>query len=417
MADIAQANQQALKKLLEARPFWIDIQPAIECVPGMKKNLILHSGPPVTWERMCNPQRGAVIGALIYEGMAKNPEEAEELAASGEIEFDPCHHHDTVGPMAGIVCASMPMIITENEVTGQKAYQSLNEGIGKVLRMGAYDDEVIERLKWMERVLGPVYQKAIRKAGRIDLKNIIAQAIQMGDELHNRSRAASYILFTKTAPYILETLDQSKLSETIDALKFMETNIHTFLGFAMTSAKVSLMAAENVEGSSMVTVMARNGTDWGIQVSGLGKEWFTSQSPIPEVLLFPGFTKEDVGRDIGDSAIMETYGVGGCALAASPAIVQFVGGTYDLAVQKTNDMYEITLGENNVYQIPSFNFRGTPTGIDIIQVVKKNLPPFIDTGVTHKDAGVGQVGAGLCDAPMEVFTKAVVAFSKKYGKK
>ncbi len=417
MADIAQANQQALKKLLEARPFWIDIQPAIECVPGMKKNLILHSGPPVTWERMCNPQRGAVIGALIYEGMAQNPEEAEELAASGEIEFDPCHHHDTVGPMAGIVCASMPMIITENEVTGQKAYQSLNEGIGKVLRMGAYDNEVIERLKWMERVLGPVYQKAIRKAGRMDLKNIIAQAIQMGDELHNRSRAASYILFTKTAPYILETLDQSKLSETIDALKFMEANIHTFLGFAMTSAKVSLMAAENIEGSSMVTVMARNGTDWGIQVSGLGKEWFTSQSPIPEVLLFPGFNKEDVGRDIGDSAIMETYGIGGCALAASPAIVQFVGGTYDLAVRKTNDMYEITLGENNVYQIPSFNFRGTPTGIDIVKVVKKNLPPFIDTGVTHKDAGVGQVGAGLCDAPMEVFKKAVVAFSKKYGKK
>jgi len=416
MVDIAKANEEALKKLLEARPFWVDIQPAIECVPGMKKNLILHAGPPVTWERMCGPQRGATIGALIYEGMAKNPEEAEELAASGEIEFDPCHHHDTVGPMAGIVCPSMPMIVTENEVTGQRAFNSLNEGIGKVLRMGAYDQEVIDRLKWMERVLGPVLQKAIRKAGKIDLKNIMAQAIQMGDELHNRSRAASYILFTKSAPYILETLDQNKLSDTIEALKFQEANIHSFLGFAMSSAKVSLMAAENVEGSSMVTVMARNGTDWGIQVSGLGKQWFTCQSPIPEVLLFPGFTKDDVGRDIGDSAIMETYGIGGCALAASPAIVLFVGGTYDLAVSKTMDMYEISLGENNVYQIPSLNFRGSPTGIDILKVAKKNLPPFIDTGVAHKDAGVGQVGAGLCDAPMDVFKKAVMAFSEKYAK-
>lgn len=416
MADIAKANEQALKQLLEARPFWVDIQPAIDCVPGMKKNMILHSGPPCTWDRMSGPVRGGVMGALVYEGLARNAEEAAELAASGDIEFDPCHHHNTVGPMAGIVCPSMPMIVTENEVTGQKAFNSLNEGIGKVLRMGAYDDEVIERLKWMERVLGPVYQKAIRKAGRIDLKNIMAQAIQMGDELHNRSRAASYILFTKTAPYILETLDQQKLPETTEALKFMEANIHTFLGFAMSSAKVSLMAAENVEGSSMVTVMARNGTDWGIQVSGLGKQWFTCQSPVPEVLLFPGFSKEDVGRDIGDSAIMETYGIGGCALAAAPAIVQFVGGTYDLAVSKTMDMYEISLGENNIYQIPSMNFRGTPTGIDILQVVKKNLPPFIDTGVAHKDPGVGQVGAGLCDAPMEVFKKAVVAFSEKYGK-
>ncbi len=416
MADIAKANEQALKQLLEARPFWVDIQPAIDCVPGMKKNMILHSGPPCTWDRMSGPVRGGVMGALVYEGLAKNAEEAAELAASGDIEFDPCHHHDTVGPMAGIVCPSMPMIVTENEVTGQKAFNSLNEGIGKVLRMGAYDDEVIERLKWMEKVLGPVYQKAIRKAGRMDLKNIMAQAIQMGDELHNRSRAASYILFTKTAPYILETLDQQKLSETIEALKFMEANIHTFLGFAMSSAKVSLMAAENVEGSSMVTVMARNGTDWGIQLSGMGRQWFTCQSPVPEVLLFPGFTKEDVGRDIGDSAIMETYGIGGCALAAAPAIVQFVGGTYDLAVSKTMDMYEISLGENNIYQIPSMNFRGTPTGIDALQVIKKNLPPFIDTGVAHKDPGIGQVGAGLCDAPMEVFKKAVVAFSEKYAK-
>lgn len=415
MADIAKANEKALKALLEARPFWVDIQPAIECVPGMKKNLILHAGPPVAWERMCGPQRGAVMGALIYEGMAKTPEEAEKLAASGEIEFDPCHHHDTVGPMAGIVCASMPMIVTENETAGNRAYNSLNEGIGKVLRMGAYSEDVIERLKWMERVLGPVLRKAIRKAGKIDLKNIMAQAIQMGDELHNRSRAASYILFAKTAPYIMETLDQKNLSGTIEALKFQEANIHSFLGFAMSSGKASLDAAHNVEGSTLVTTMARNGTDWGIRVSGLGDEWFTCESPIPDVLLFPGFTKEDVGRDIGDSAVMETYGIGGCALAAAPAIVQFVGGTNKLAIEKTLDMYEITMAENNVYQIPSLDFRGSPTGIDIRKVIEKNLPPFIDTGVAHKDPGVGQVGAGLCDAPMEVFKKAIKAFAAKYA--
>ncbi len=416
MADIVKANEQALKNLLEARPFWVDIQPAIECVPGMKKNMILHAGPPCTWDRMSGPVRGGVIGALIYEGLAKNIEEAEELAASGDIEFDPCHHHDTVGPMAGIVCPSMPMIVTENETKGNRAYNSLNEGIGKVLRMGAYDQEVIDRLKWMERVLGPVLQKAIRKAGKIDLKNIMAQAIQMGDELHNRSRAASYILFSKITPYILETMDTKDLSDTIEALKFQEANIHSFLGFAMSSAKASLEAAHNIEGSSLVTVMARNGTDWGIQISGLGRQWFTCQSPVPEVLLFPGFKKEDVGRDIGDSSILETYGVGGCAIASAPAIVLFVGGTYDLAVSKTLDMYEITLGENNIYQIPSLNFRGTPTGLDLLQIMKKNLPPFIDTGVAHKDPGVGQVGAGLCDAPIEVFKKAVLAFSKKYAK-
>ncbi len=413
MVDIEKANEKALKILLEAKPMWVDMGKAIDVIPGMKKNLILHAGPPITWDRMCGPQRGAVIGALIYEGLAKTPEEAEKLAASGEIEFSPCHHHNTVGPMAGIVSASMPVIITENEAHGNRAYQTLNEGIGKVLRMGAYSPDVIERLKWLENVMFPVWQRAIRKIGKLDLKNIIAQALHMVDELHNRSRAASYVLFAKIAGAMAETMKDHH--ETNEVMKFMEENIHTFLGFAMTSAKVSLDPAKNIEGSTMVTVMARNGTDFGIQVSGLGDQWFTAPAPVPDVLLFPGFTKDDVNPDIGDSAIMETAGLGGFAIAAAPAIIQFVGGTVKESVERTLAMYEITIGENNVYQIPFLDFRGTPTGIDVVKVVEKGIPPFIDTGVAHKKPGVGQVGAGLVDAPMEVFEKALEAFAEKYG--
>jgi len=412
MVDIEKANEEALKRVLNARPVWIDVEKAIDVIPRMKKNLILHAGPAVTWDRMSGSQRGAVMGALMYEGLAKSPEEAEKLAASGEIEFDPCHHHHTVGPMAGIVSASMPVVVVENETFGNRAFNTLNEGIGKVLRMGAYSPDVIERLKWMENVMLPVLSKAIKKAGKMELKPIIAEALTMGDELHNRSRAASYLLFAKITPYLLQTIEDVK--NTNDVINFMQANIHTFLPFVMASCKASLDPARNIEGSTLVTVMSRNGTDWGIQVSGLGDEWFIAESPIPDVLLFPGFKKEDVGRDIGDSSIMETAGLGGLAIAAAPAIIKFVGGNVKLAVSKNLAMYEITIGENNVYQIPYFDFRGTPTGIDIRKVVEKNLAPFIDTGVAHKDPGVGQVGAGLLDAPMEVFKKAVVAFAKKY---
>lgn len=415
MVDIEKANQEALKRVLDAQPVWVDVQKAIDVIPGMKKNMLLHAGPPVTWERMSGPQKGAVMGALVYEGLAKTPEEAAELAASGEIIFEPNHHHHAVGPMAGIISPSMPVVVIENETFGNKAYCNLNEGIGKVLRMGAYSPDVIERLKWMEEVELPVLQKAIRKAGKMEMKPIMAEALTMGDELHNRSRAASYLLFAKITPYLLQTMDDIK--KTNDVIDFMFANIHTFLPFVMASCKASLEPAENIEGSSMVTVMARNGTDWGIRVSGLGDEWFTAPSPVPDVLLFPGFKKEDVGRDIGDSAIMETNGLGGMAIAAAPAIIKFVGGTVKLAVNKNREMYEITVGENNAYKIPYFDFRGTPTGVDILKVVQKNIPPFLDTGVAHKDPGVGQVGAGLVDAPMECFKKAVVAFSKKYGSK
>lgn len=412
--NIEKANKEALNRLLSAKTRLVGMGKAVDVVPGMKKNTILHAGPPITWDRMCGPQKGAVIGALIYEGIAKDESEAEIIASSNEIEFSPCHHHATVGPMAGIVSPSMPVYIVENEAFGNKAYATINEGLGKVLRMGAYSPDVIDRLKWMEEELFPVLDRAIRYLGSIDLKNIVAQALHMGDEVHNRNRGATSLFFRIIAPAIVRTTEDSIVIERV--LRFIDANDHTFLNLSMASAKASLDPARNIEGSTMVVTMSRNGTDFGIQVAGLGDEWFTTPAEVPpNALYFAGFTKEDANPDIGDSSITETAGLGGFAIGAAPAIVQFTGGSPQEAIDRTLAMYEITIGENNMYQIPYLNFRGTPTGIDIRQVVEKGILPFIDTGIAHKKPGIGQVGAGLVDAPMEVFKKALIAFSKKYS--
>lgn len=412
--NIEKANKEALNRLLSAKTRLVGMGKAVDVVPGMKKNTILHAGPPITWDRMCGPQKGAVIGALIYEGIAKDESEAEIIASSNEIEFSPCHHHATVGPMAGIVSPSMPVYIVENEAFGNRAYATINEGLGKVLRMGAYSPDVIDRLKWMEEELFPVLDRAIRYLGSIDLKNIVAQALHMGDEVHNRNRGATSLFFRIIAPAIVRTTEDSIVIERV--LRFIDANDHTFLNLSMASAKASLDPARNIEGSTMVVTMSRNGTDFGIQVAGLGDEWFTTPAEVPpNALYFAGFTKEDANPDIGDSSITETAGLGGFAIGAAPAIVQFTGGSPQEAIDRTLAMYEITIGENNMYQIPYLNFRGTPTGIDIRQVVEKGILPFIDTGIAHKKPGIGQVGAGLVDAPMEVFKKALIAFSKKYS--
>ena len=412
--SINEANQKALNKILKSKPNLIGMDLAINVIPGMKKNLILHSGPPINWERMSGPTRGAVIGALIYEGMANTPEEAEKLAASGEIEYAPCHEHDTVGPMAGIVSASMPVFIVNNDAFGNKAYCTQNEGLGKVLRYGAYSEEVINRLKWMDAVMYPILKKAIESLVKIDLKNMIAQALHMGDEVHNRNRAGTSLFYRAIAPAIIKTSDNRQ--DMADVLDFINGNDHFFLNLSMPAGKATMDAARDIPNSSVVIALSRNGTDFGVRLAGTGNKWFTGPAPLPDALFFPGFTKEDANPDIGDSAIMETVGLGGFAIAASPAIVQFVGGTAKDAVNYTLAMYEISVGENNIYQIPYLNFRGTPTGIDVRKVISKNLTPFIDTGVAHKDPGVGQVGAGVLSAPIEPFKKAIAGLAEELEK-
>jgi hypothetical protein len=408
---IEKANAEAVERLLSAQPKLIGIGIAADTVPGMTKKTVLHAGPPITWDRMSGPLRGAVVGGLIYEGLAADEAEAEKLAASGEITFDSCHHHDAVGPMAGVMTASMPVWIIRNDAFGNLAYCTLNEGLGKVLRFGAFGPEVIERLKWMESVLGPVLKDALELTGPIDLKAMIAQVVQMGDEGHNRNKAGTSLFIREIAPYVVMTKhsDQDK----IDVLKFMHSNDHFFLNLTMPAAKSALDPAGGIPYSTMVFCQARNGTDFGIKVSGLGDRWFTAPAEYIDGLYFPGYSIDDANPDIGDSVITETSGIGGFAMATAPALVQFVGGTPQDAINYTTSMYEITLAENNAYKMPIMNFRGTPTGIDIRKVIETQIRPIINTGIAHRKAGIGQVGAGLVHPPMKCYEDALEAFVAK----
>ncbi|MCT9929433.1 DUF1116 domain-containing protein [Planotetraspora sp. A-T 1434] len=401
-----QANDVAVGRLLSARPHLIGVRPARD-VLGLEPGTFFHAGPPITWERASGPMRGALIGAMLFEGLAASPEEAEHRLSSGGTTLDPCHHHRTVGPMAGVVSPSMWMLEVADAEHGGTAYCSLNEGLGKVLRYGAYGPEVIDRLRWMGEVLGPVLQAALERSGPLDLRSLIAQALQMGDELHNRNRAATSLLVREIAPAIVDAAPE----RAAEVLRFINGNDHFFLNAGMAAAKVSADAARNVPGSSLVVAMARNGTDFGIQVSGLGNRWFTGPAGVPDGLYLGAYGPDDANPDIGDSTITETSGLGGFAMAAAPAIVRFVGGDVSDAVAATTSMYEITLAEHPAYQIPGLGFRGTPVGIDITLVARTGVLPVVNTGIAGRVAGTGQVGAGLVSPPADAFTAALEALA------
>jgi hypothetical protein len=411
--DIEQANKKVVEAFMEARPVVTTMARALDVVPGMHENMILHAGPPITWETASGPVKGAMMGALIFEGKAKTPEEAEKMLASGKIEFAPCNDHRCSGPMAGIISPSQLVYVVENQTHKIKCFGNMSEGRGKVLRMGAYSQEVLDKLKWMETVLGPTLKAAIEAIGGVDIRALIAKSLHMGDDGHNREDAASILYTTQLAPYIAKTARDTQTA--FDVIKFLGDNPLSILNPIMASCRSMTAAGENVEGSTIVTVMSRNGTDWGIKVSGLGDQWFTAPSPYVKSLYFPGFTEADACRDIGDSVITETAGIGGFAMAAAPALVTFIGGSPQDAIRTTMDMYEITYGESKMFTIPYLDFRGTPTGVDIRKVVEKGITPRVNTGVAHKDPGIGQVGAGVVSAPMSVFEDALVAFAQKYN--
>ena len=405
--DTAAANRDAVSRMVEVEPHLVAIRTARDVIPGLTERTFLHAGPPLEWADCSGPMRGALIGAMLYEGLAATPDEAAALGP--ELELSPCHHHRAVGPMAGVISPSMPVQVVEDAAGTGVAYATLNEGLGKVLRYGAFSPDVVERLRWIEAVLAPVLGAALARSGPIDLRSIVAQALQMGDDGHNRNRAATSLLLRSLGPALIDGDDAADRRAAV--FRFIEANDHFMLNLVMAAAKVGADAASGVANSSLVTTMARNGTEFGIRLAGTGDAWHTAPAPVVDGLYLGAFTAADANPDIGDSAITETVGLGGFAMAASPAIVGFVGGSAIGAVQRTLAMYEITLTEHPDFRIPILESRGTPTGIDAMRVVRSGVVPMINTGIAGKEAGVGMVGAGLVEAPMECFTMAVDALA------
>jgi hypothetical protein len=405
------ANREAVGRILAAEPMLTDVIPAQEAIPALKTGrMILHAGPPITWDRMCGPMRGAVCGAIVFEGWAEDLAAAERLAASGGVDFHPNHHFGAVGPMTGMTTRSMPVMVVENRKFGNRAYCMINEGLGKVMRFGANDASVLQRIAWLRDVLGPALGRALRSRDGVPLKPLIARGLSMGDEMHQRNVACTSIFLREVAPALARTADDTaKLAE---ALAFIAGNDQFFLNIAMAMGKAMTDPARNIDRSSVVTAMSRNGTDFGIRVSGTGDQWFTAPVEMPVGLYFAGYTAADANPDMGDSAIVETVGLGGFAMAAAPAVVGFIGaGSAADAARFTEAMREITVTANAEWSIPALDFAGVPTGIDVRLVAETGVAPTINTGVAHRDPGVGQVGAGVVRAPLACFTAAALALA------
>jgi hypothetical protein len=411
---IEAANQEALRRIVESNPQIVDVAPAREAL-GLPARTLLHAGPPIPWERMCGPQKRAVIGAIQFEGWADSDEAAAALVASEQVRLSPNHAYHAVGPMTGVISPSMPVLVARNETFGNYGFSTFNEGRGNTLWFGIFDQGTLERLRWIRDRLGPAMRAAIRRHGPLNIFDIVAQGLQMGDECHARSAACTALLIKRL---MSSMLDAGVAPETVaEIIRYADNNNHCFLNFTMAGVKATMDAAHGVPYSTVVTAMSRNGVDFMLRVGGLGDRWVVAPvSPLDEAVYYTGYGVKDAAGDIGDSAIIETCGLGGMAIAAAPTLAPFVGGTLADEVAAVERLSSISLGRHPRFSLPPMDAQHTPVGVDVRYVVETRIVPFITTGVLHESSPtVGQIGTGVARAPIGAFDHALVALAHAWG--
>jgi Protein of unknown function (DUF1116) len=400
------ANEEVVARVEAAAPRAVGVVAAREAIEVLDApRTLLHAGPPIEWSRVCDPQRRALVAACLFEGWADSRTEAAGLLAAGEVTLHPGNEHGHVGPMTGVCSPSMPVWVVEDDGSGTRAHSTLNEGPGNTLWFGVGDDESVQRLRFMRDELAPALAAALEREGPVDVFSLAAQGLQMGDELHMRSQATGNLLLRQLAPGFA-ALGAER------AARFVAGNHLFFLNLTMAAAKCASLAASGVPGSSIVTLMSRNGTVTGLQLAGLPGRWFTAPAPpVQDALLREGFAEGDAGLDIGDSAVIECVGLGGMALAAAPAVAAFVGGNMADAARRTHQMGHIAAARSRRFTIPTLDHLGSPVGIDARLAVELEITPQITTGVLHASSGAGQIGAGVAHQPLAPFRAAVAALA------
>jgi Protein of unknown function (DUF1116) len=409
---VDRANREAVRRLDEGVALLVEVGPAAELVPGMGRRTILHPGPPLAWERFCDPLRRSVLAAVMAEGWAATLQDAEALVAAEGVELEPANHHHAVVPMASAVGPSAPVFAVESRSGSSRAFSGLNQGPGRTPWYGVDAPEAVDRLRFLRDAAGPVLAAAVRRSGPVDVLSLAGQGLQMGDDGHLRTQASTNLLIRHLLPHLAEVGGP----DLVAVARFLSENHLFFLNLVMAAAKLLTDWAGEVAGASVVTGMARNGTTFGVRLAETGRRWFVAPAPAVEQALFhAGYGPADGAPDIGDSAVLELVGLGGAAAAASPAVAAFLGGGMARAAAATEAMGRICLGRSARFKLPFLDQRGSPVGVDLRKVVETGVTPSINTGILHRSAGTGQVGAGVASAPLACFEQALLALDERLG--
>jgi Protein of unknown function (DUF1116) len=391
--NAAAANERAIAGVLACKPRLVGIKPALEVVPGMRRELLLHAGPPAAWDQLSPALQAGVAGAAEVEGLSPD-----------DVVLGSAQDFSSMAGGAGSITASTPVVCVEDEASGRRAFHFLMEGFGRTLILGMTGEDVSERLRWLREEAAPALDAAVQALGGIDCDAIMIEALRRGDELHNRNAAATSMLAERLAPGLALAGVAAAVQERL--FSFLQGNPQFFVAVSMAASKLMLDAGHGVEGSTLVTAMGANGRDCGIKVSGLGDEWFVAPAEVPEGVLLEGFTYDDAAPGCGDSLLVECAGLGASVLPAAPALWPLLGVDEERTRRIFETTREIALAEHPRYRVPVLGNAGAPVGVDLQRVLETGTRPVIDIVMLHREPGRGMIGFGLTSPPLACFEQA-----------
>ena len=411
--QIDAANAEVVRRLDSGAPLLTGVRTVAEVTDGLPERTLLHCGPAIGYVDAPDPLRRSMRAAVVTQGWAAGPQEAHGLLDRGEIGLSPANEHRIVVPMATALEPGAPVYVVENRAGGTTAFAPISQGTGDVAWFGCDNPAAIARLGFLRDVAAPVIRQLLELSGPLDVLALAAQAVAMGDDIHVRTQAATNLLIREWLPQLAGLADPARVA----FARFLSGNHLFFLTIAMAAARSLTEWAGQVQGASIVTTMARNGTTFGIQLAG-SDQWFTAGAPeVGHALYYPDQGPQTSARDIGDSAVLELTGLGAAAAAGSPAVAQLLGGSMDAAAALTGRLAAVCAGQSGRFKIPALEMAGTPLGVDVRRVVELGVTPAITTGILHRSAGTGQVGAGVAEAPIGCFADALADLDMRLSRR